>query len=113
VTKYNARRTPCSHGHTHASAREAKRCGELHLLFRGGAIDALVVEPQYWFELNGQVIKHTNGRRVGYKPDFSYMEHGKVVVEDIKSKPTMTEAATLRMALFRALYPSVELRVVK
>ena len=112
--RYFARKTVCTLGHKHDSKREADRCAELHLLFRSGAIDALVYEPQYWFEINGAVATHTNGRRIGYKPDFGYLENGKVVVEDVKAKNLHTsEASTLRMALFRHLFPSIELRVVK
>lgn len=109
--KYGAKRTPCSHGHNHASKREAKRCGELHLLLRAGAIEALVYEPQYWFEINGAVVKHEKGRRVGYKPDFGYLEKGQVVVEDVKGM--VTEAAQLRMTIFRALFPDIELRILR
>ena len=111
--KFYAKRTACQQGHSHASKREAARCGELYLLLRSGHISALVVEPQYWFEINGSVVTHGNGRRAGYKPDFGYIENGKHVVEDIKSGPTMTEAAMLRIALFRHLFPHIELRVVK
>jgi len=113
MNKYNARRTACNQGHSHASAREAKRCGDLYMLLRGGAISSLVIEPQYWFEIGGEVVKHGNGRRVGYKPDFGYLEGGRHVVEDVKSSATQTEAATLRMALFRHLFPAIELRVLK
>lgn len=111
--KYNAKGTTCNQGHAHPSKREAKRCDELHLLLRAGQIDGLVYEPQYWFEINGIVMTHPNGRRVGYKPDFSYIERGKVVVEDVKSKATMTTDAVLRMTLFRHLFPAIELRVVQ
>ena len=112
MNKFNARKTACQQGHTHDSGREAKRCGELHLLLRAGEIGGLVVQPQYWFDLNGQPIKHPNGRRVGYKPDFSYIERGKIVAEDVKSKATMTGDSVLRMTLFRHLFPEIELRVV-
>lgn len=113
--KYRAKRTPCSHGHSHPSKREAKRCEELHLLERAGAICNLCFEPQYWFTINGEQVKHPNGRRVGYKPDFGYTELPTLqdVAEDIKSSATLTEAAVLRMTLFRALFPEIELRVVK
>ena len=113
MNKFYAKRTACNQGHSHSSKREAKRCGELYLLLRSGAISALVVEPQYWFEINGSVVTHANGRRAGYKPDFGYIENGKHVVEDVKGGPTMTEAATLRIALFRHLFPAIELRIVK
>jgi hypothetical protein len=110
--KYNAKRTPCNHGHVHASKREAGRCDQLGLLFRAGQIDALVVEPFYPFLIEGREVKHDNGRRLGYKPDFSYIENGKTVCEDVKSKATVTEAFVLRAVMFRALYPSIELRVL-
>ena len=110
--KFGAKRAPCQQGHSHASKREAARCAELYLLQRSGQISGLVVEPQYWFEINGSVVKHGNGRRAGYKPDFGYIENGKLVVEDVKGGPTNTEAATLRMTLFRHLFPEIELRVV-
>jgi hypothetical protein len=113
VNKFYAARTACNQGHSHASKREAKRCAELYLLLRAGQISALVIEPQYWFEINGSVVTHPNGRRMGYKPDFGYIENGKHVVEDVKSGPTMTEAANLRMTLFRHLFPGIELRVLK
>lgn len=111
ANKYGAKRTSCAHGHSHASKREAKRCAELHLLLRAGEIDALVYEPQYWFEINGVQVKHEKGRRVGYKPDFGYLEKGQVVVEDVKGM--VTEAAQLRMTMFRALFPEIELRVLR
>jgi hypothetical protein len=111
--RYFARKTECALGHKHASAREAARCAELHNLFRAGKIDALAFEPQYWFDIEGRPVKHANGRRVGYKPDFSYLENGRVIVEDVKARNGFMERdVPLRMALFRHLFPSVELRVV-
>lgn len=110
--KYFARRTPCQHGHSHPSTKEARRCNDLHLLLRSGHIAELQVEPFFPFVIGGKEAKHLNGRRIGYKPDFQYREAGKLIVEDVKSPATMTEAATLRMALFRHLYPEIELRTV-
>lgn len=111
--KFYAKKTTCAHGHKHASKREAARCAELHLLQRAGEIEDLEVEPQFWFVIEGSQVKHGNGRRAGYKPDFAYTEKGLNVVEDVKGGPTQTEAATLRMTLFRHLFPAIELRVVK
>lgn len=110
--KYNARKTECAHGHNHDSAREARRCNQLHLLQRGGEISHLKVEPQFWFTIAGEQVKHGNGRRVGYKPDFQYFEGNKNVVEDVKSTATKTEAYALRKAIFLALFPFIELREV-
>lgn len=110
--KYNARKTECPHGHIHSSGREAARCAELHLLQRAGEISGLRVQPQFWFVINGKQATHTNGRRLGFKPDFHYftLPDLRDVVED--SKGVRTEAYVLRAALFRALFPDVELREV-
>lgn len=111
MSKYFARKTPCNHGHTHASAREAKRCNELHLLFRAGQIDALVVEPTYELCPDGRPLKMSNGHKAHYRPDFTYLEHGKVIAEDVKG--FIVRDFPLRAALFRHCYPNIELRVVK
>lgn len=110
--KYRAIRTPCNQGHSHPSKREARRCDELHLLQRSGHISELHVEPPFLFVIDGRQVKFPNGRRAGYKPDFGYLESGQKVVEDVKSSATMTEAAALRLTLFRHLFPEIELRIV-
>lgn len=112
VNKFRAKRTPCNQGHTHASGKEARRCNDLHLMQCAGAISHLRVEPQFWFVIDGVQVKHGNGRRVGYKPDFQYFEGAANVVEDVKSSATKTEAYTLRKAIFLALHPYIELREV-
>lgn len=113
ANKFFARKTPCQHGHTHASGREAKRCNELHLLLRAGDIEDLQQQPQFWFEIDGKPLKHENGRRVGYKADFGYTDRHSAarIVEDAKG-PFRDNAWTLRKALFRALYPQFVLREV-
>lgn len=109
--KYHAKPTICQRGHKHASKREAMRCTDLHLLQMGGVISDLVVEPQFWFVINGDQVKHGNGRRVGYKPDFGYVENGRDIVEDVKG--FAARDFELRASLFRHLFPTIELRVVK
>ena len=111
--KYGAKPTNCNAGHKHASTKEAWRCNDLHLLQAGGQIRNLQVEPQFWFTINGEQVKHPNGRRVGMKPDFQYFEGDLNVVEDVKGgKATRTEAYVLRLALFRALFPFITFREV-
>lgn len=110
--KFGAKKTACQHGHTHDSRAEARRCNELHLLARGNAITDLVVQPQYWFVVDGRQVKHACGRRVGYRADFAYTENGRQVVEDVKGG-YRDDAWTLRKAFFRALFPDHELREVK
>ena len=106
--KYGAKKTHCSHGHKHDSKKEAARCEELHDLWAAGQISNLVNQPQFWFCINGQQVKHENGRRVGYRPDFSYWQNGAEVVEDVKGM--ITADFTLRKAIFRALYPHIVFR---
>ena len=109
--KYRARKTACAYGHSHPSKREAKRCEELHLLFRAGEIDALVYEPEYNFVVNGFPVMMRNGAKAKFTPDFAYLERGKIIVEDVKGM--MTADCRLRHALFRHLFPEIELRIVK
>lgn len=109
--KYHARRTQCRQGHTHASAYEASWCNDLTISEKAGEITHLEQQPQYWFKINGTQLKHANGRRIGFKPDFSYRDHhGKQVA--VEAKGMRTEAYVLRAAIFRALYPYIELREV-
>jgi len=106
--KYKAKRTICAHGHSHPSATEAKRCEELHLLQRAGAISCLEVAPTYFFQVNGETVKHGNGRRVCYTPDWRYVENERTIVEERKG--FRTPDYVLRLAFFKAFYPYLEHR---
>ena len=106
--KYGAKRTACAAGHSHPSKGEAKRCDELHLLQRAGQISGLVCEPQYWFHYDGEPVKHDNGRRVGYKPDWRYFENNSTIVEEFKG--FRTEAYVLKLAFFKAAFRGIEHR---
>jgi hypothetical protein len=103
--KYRAKRTPCGHGHTHSSGGEARRCDDLHLLQRAGEIRGLEAQPEYWFQLEGAQIKHSNGRRLGYKPDWRYWEGDQHIAEEYKG--FRTEAYVLKLAFFKAFFPYV------
>lgn len=110
--KYGAKKAPCRHGHTHDSGREAKRCDELHLLLRAGEIEDLEQQPKFYFVINGQQVKHPNGRRLAFTPDFAFMDRqsGRKIVEDAKGM--RTEAYVVRAAVFRACFPHLVLREV-
>lgn len=110
-SKYGAKKAACAQGHMHPSKREAKRCDELHLLFRAGQIDALVYEPTYPLTINGEPIKMRNGHAARYRPDFTYLEAGKVIAEDVKGFEVRD--FPLRAAVFRHCYPNIKLRIVK
>jgi hypothetical protein len=111
--KFNAVKSQCAYGHMHASKREASRCNELHAREIMGAILDLEIQPQFWFRIDGKEIKHSNGRRVGYKADFLYTDAETLerVVEDSKGA-YRDDAWTLRKAIFRALHPHLVLREV-
>jgi hypothetical protein len=109
--KYRAVKANCNAGHTHDSKREAIRCNELHLLQDAGEITDLTIHPQYWFVINGRQLKHPNGRRVGYKSDFEYIENGMLVTEDVKG--VIVRDWPLRRAVFVALFPNHLLRETK
>ncbi len=109
--KYRAVKAQCNAGHTHDSKREAMRCNELHALEAAGEISDLMIHPQYWFVINGRQLKHSNGRRVGYKSDFEYVENGMLVTEDVKG--VVVRDWPLRRAVFKALYPHHYLRETK
>ena len=109
--KYRAVKANCNAGHTHDSKREAMRCNELHILEATGEITDLMIHPQYWFVINGRQLKHPNGRRVGYKSDFEYIENGMLVTEDVKG--VIVRDWPLRRAVFKALFPNHDLRETK
>lgn len=110
-SKYGAKATPCAHGHNHASKREAKRCNDLHMLVRAGAITDLEVEPTFILAPDGQPIIMGNGHKARYRPDFTYRENGRRVAEDVKGM--VVRDFPLRAALFRLCFPEIELRVIK
>lgn len=108
--KFGAKKTHCSHGHRHDSKREAACCEELHLRLYNGEISNLVTSPQFWFVIDGKQVKHRNGRRVGYKADWSFYEGNRQVVVDAKG--FSARDWPLRRAIFEALFPDHELREV-
>lgn len=108
--KYGAKKAVCSHGHVHDSQREQRRCDELHLLERAGAIAELRMQPHYPFKIAGTPLKGKNGHALGFTGDFEYREDGRLICED--SKGFVVRDYPLRSALFRALFPDVELREV-
>jgi hypothetical protein len=70
--KYSARPTIVD-GIKFASAKEARRYGELKLLQMAGKISQLELQPRYKL-----VIEES------YVADFRYLENGKTVIEDVK-----------------------------
>ena len=114
MRRFFARKTACNNGHTHASAVEAKRCNELHLLQAAGQIKALRFGPRFTFYLNGREIKMRNGQPMRYSGDFGYIEGNRHVVEEVKARNGwMSRDVPIKLALMAAFYPDIDLRVVK
>lgn len=82
MTKYNAIRTTVDNI-TFASKKESVRYSELKLLLKAGKIDILELQPRFLIQVNGKKI-------CSYVGDFSYIENGKRVVEDVKGVKTPT-----------------------
>jgi hypothetical protein len=96
--KYNAVKTTVD-GYRFDSKAEAARYGELKLMQQAGDIENLEVHPRYKLVVNGV--------RIGeYIADFRYYDPSQkhLVVEDVKSKPTMTPAYRMKSRLMKALY---------
>lgn len=113
--KFRAKKTFCAEGHKHDSKMEAIRCDELHEMQRDGVITHLTAHPVFYFVIDGRQLKHDNGRRVAYTADFQYFHGDKNIVEDVKptSVLAMSRDWPLRKAVFKALYPYIELREIK
>ena len=60
---------------------------------------------------NGVAIIMGNGHKAKYRPDFTFVENGRVVALEVKG--VVVRDFPLRAALFRLCYPGIELRVMK
>ena len=96
MSKYRNKRVTID-GITFDSQREGRRYTELKLLEKAGYITDLKLQVP--FELvptqrkDGKVIS----RKVSYIADFTYMENGKYIVEDVKG--CKTDVYRLKKAL--------------
>jgi hypothetical protein len=96
VSKYNAVPTVVDNIRF-ASKREANRYYELKVLQKAGEITDLKCQPRFPLVVRGTKI-------CTYVADFSYRnKSGELVVEDVKSKPTMTPAFRLKAKLLQAV----------
>jgi hypothetical protein len=97
-------------GYAFDSVNESRRYSELKLMQQAGAISGLEVHPVYLlqasFKSNGRTHK-----AIAYEADFSYMEKGVHVAEDVKGH--RTEVFRLKEKLFRYRYPEIDFRVLE
>ena len=95
--KYGAKRTTLD-GITFDSKREAARYADLKLMQKAGLITDLKLQPKFRMIVEGDLI-------CDYVADFAYTdEHGREVVEDVKSEPTKTAAYRIKKKLLKAIY---------
>ena len=103
--KYKARKTSCSEGHMHDSAKEAARCSQLHLLLRAGKISNLEIQKDFLLIPAARYKNPTsNERQCIYRADFVYfdIESKKTVIED--SKGARTKEYILKRKLFKQIF---------
>jgi hypothetical protein len=91
-------------GITFDSLSEAKRYGELKIEAMAGVIADLLVHQRFCLDVNGVHI-------CDYESDFSYRRNGRLVVEDVKSRPTVTRLYRVKKKLMRAIH-GVEIQEV-
>lgn len=96
MSKYNNRKTTVN-GIIFDSDAEARRYRELCLLARAGEITNLKLQPQFTLLEGFKTPDGETVRPTVYRADFSYMENGKLVVEDVKG--VRTEAYKLKYKL--------------
>lgn len=89
------------------SKREHKYWADFRQLEKKGEIRDLKLHPVFPLTINGKTI----GK---YTADFLFIEGNRTRVIDVKSKPTAKgEAFRLRKAVVEAVYPWVDIEVVK
>ena len=86
MSKYGNRKVKLD-GYTFDSKAEARRYGELKMLYQAGEIHKLQVHPRYKL-LDPFEVKGVKYRGIVYEADFSYTENGVQVVEDVKGMKT-------------------------
>ena len=90
-------------GHIFDSKKEAGRYIQLKQLQSIGVISSLELQPQIPLMVNGVKI----GKYIG---DFRYIENCKVIIEDVKSKATMTPTYRLKKRILQTYNPPIEIR---
>lgn len=93
------------------SIAEGRRYKELKLLEKGKYITDLELQPKFELQEKYTNAKGEHIRAITYKADFSYIENGKIIVEDVKG--IETKEFKLKKKLFEYKYKDVEFRLIK
>ena len=97
-SKYGSRKTVAL-GVAFDSAAEARRYQELRLLEAASEIRDLEMQVKFSLDVNGQHV-------CNFFVDFRYWSNrsNRTVLEDVKSKPTITPVYRLKKKLLKAVY---------
>lgn len=93
------------------SMAEGRRYKELKLLEEGKYISDLELQPKFELQSKFTNAKGEHIRAITYKADFSYIENGKIIVEDVKG--VETKDFKLKKKLFEYKYKDVDFRLIK
>ena len=99
LNKYRAIKTMVD-GITFDSKKEASRYVDLCRLQNAGYIAHLRLQPEFPLMVNGTKI----GK---YVADFSYLRNGERIIEDVKSKATITPVYRLKKKILSTYEPPV------
>jgi len=106
VSKYNNRRVTLD-GITFDSQAEARRYEQLRLLQRAGDISELNVHERIVI-VPAELLDGKLERDLFYEADFTYVEHGWRVVEDVKG--VQTQLFRLKWRLLRQRWAGLKVR---
>lgn len=107
--KYHAKKTWMK-GRVYDSKKEANRAFELEMLAKYGKIQNLQKQVPFVLQ-EGYVNKHGKMvRPITYIADFTYVEDGKLIVEDTKGMET--DVFKIKRKMLEYKYPEIEFRVV-
>jgi len=98
-------------GYVFGSLAEKERYQQLKLIEQSGEIHNLTVHPSYLLQ---ESFYLTNGKKVlpiKYVADFSYWEHGRIIVEEVKGFET--DVWKIKKKMFLNRYPNCGLRIIK
>ena len=100
-------------GYSFDSKAEAQRYRDLCLLVRAGAITDFKVHPKYILQ-EASIYHGKKILPITYTADFSYIENGKTIVEDVKGgKATQTRHFADKVKIMKYKYPEYEMRIVE
>lgn len=110
MNKYRNKKTTID-GIKFDSIAEGMRYKELKLLEERNYITDLKLQPKFELQAKYTNNKGEHIRAITYRSDFSYIENGKIIVEDVKGMET--KEFKLKKKLFEYKYRNVEFRLIK